>query len=49
MFLYLSGEPEHPVGAKNQVANFKPATLDPHTFEMLKSCFLVGKGSTERP
>jgi ABC-type transport system substrate-binding protein len=37
------------VGAKNQVGNFKPATLDPHTLWNAQELFLVGKGSTERP
>ena len=37
------------VSAKNQVANFKPATLDPHTLWNAQELFLVGKGSTGRP
>jgi peptide/nickel transport system substrate-binding protein len=37
------------VGAKNQVGNFSPATLDPHTLWNAQELFLVGKESTEKP
>ena len=37
------------VGAKNQVGNFSPATLDPHTLWNSQELFLVGKESTEKP
>jgi peptide/nickel transport system substrate-binding protein len=37
------------VGAKNQVANFEPATLDPHTLWNAQALFLVGKGSPDTP
>ena len=37
------------VGAKNQVANFKPATLDPHTLWNAQELFLSENGSSGRP
>lgn len=37
------------VGAKNRVANFKPATLDPHTLWNAQELFFIGKESTGRP
>jgi peptide/nickel transport system substrate-binding protein len=37
------------VGAKNQVGNFSPATLDPHTLWNAQELFLVGKESSEKP
>jgi peptide/nickel transport system substrate-binding protein len=37
------------VGAKNQVANFEPAILDPHTLWNAQELFLLGKGSSDKP
>jgi peptide/nickel transport system substrate-binding protein len=37
------------VGAKNQVANFKPATLDPHTLWNAQELFLLEKGPSGQP
>jgi ABC-type transport system substrate-binding protein len=37
------------VGSKNQVANFEPAILDPHTLWNAQELFLPGNGSSGRP
>ena len=37
------------VGAKNQVANFRPATLDPHTLWNAQELFFLGKGPAGGP
>lgn len=37
------------VGARNTVANFKPATLDPHTLWNSEELFIVGSGQGSRP
>ncbi len=37
------------VGAKDQLANFKPATLDPHTLWNSQELFFRGKGATGKP
>jgi peptide/nickel transport system substrate-binding protein len=37
------------VGAKDQIANFKPATLDPHTLWNSEELFLGGTGAPGQP
>jgi len=37
------------VGAKDQLANFKPATLDPHTLWNSQELFFRGKGASGKP
>ncbi|MGC2403465.1 MAG: ABC transporter substrate-binding protein [Acidobacteriaceae bacterium] len=37
------------VGAKDQIANFKPAALDPHTLWNSQELFFVGKAASGRP